>query len=113
MSAETSHQNILEVVRVTREALRKSDRKVADAILADPELFDLMALTDGERRLLRLQAPQRGRVHKPMGRRADRGHSWRRQRRRSRWPDGVAVDGRAEGRQDGRRDSLVHVRHRW
>jgi hypothetical protein len=30
MSVETSHQNILEVVRVTREALRKSDRKVAE-----------------------------------------------------------------------------------
>lgn len=39
MSVDTNHQNILEVVRVTREALRKSDRKVADAILADPRRY--------------------------------------------------------------------------
>ncbi|WP_374649900.1 SIS domain-containing protein [Dongia sp.] len=37
--ADAAHQNILEVVRVTREALRKSDRKVADAILADPRRY--------------------------------------------------------------------------
>ena len=37
--ADAPHQNVLEIVRVTREALRKSDRKVADAILADPRRF--------------------------------------------------------------------------
>jgi RpiR family carbohydrate utilization transcriptional regulator len=35
---ETS-QNILENVRLRRAALRKSDRKVADAVLADPQRF--------------------------------------------------------------------------
>ncbi|WP_374312151.1 SIS domain-containing protein [Dongia sp.] len=37
--ADAPHQNVLEIIRVTREALRKSDRKVADAILADPRRF--------------------------------------------------------------------------
>ena len=37
--ADLPNQNILEIVRVTQDALRKSDRKVAEAILADPRRF--------------------------------------------------------------------------
>ena len=42
MSAEfmtDAHQNILEIVRVMQDTLRKSDRKVAAVILADPSRF--------------------------------------------------------------------------
>lgn len=42
MSAEfmaDAHQNILEIVRVMQDTLRKSDRKVAAVILADPPRF--------------------------------------------------------------------------
>lgn len=39
MNAEAPQQNILEVVRLARESLRKSDRKVADVVLADPRRF--------------------------------------------------------------------------
>lgn len=39
MNAEIPQQNILEIVRIARESLRKSDRKVAEIVLADPRKF--------------------------------------------------------------------------
>lgn len=39
MNSEAPNQNILEIVRIARDSLRKSDRKVADVVLADPRRF--------------------------------------------------------------------------